>query len=146
MKSGYNNLWDALREKPKKEKQVLKINLNLKGEKIPIYLNGKMCGFVLNTVYYSHRDPKKHYYVMGGGYPISNSILKKLTTMGVKNVIIIEHAKKGIQFWFAPLEKHKKTVMIEHEPYDQQRCLPLSEQENITGMLDEKTKIELIRL
>jgi len=88
---------------------------------------GKKIGEVVGTTYYTHRNPSEHFYVLGGGYPISNSVLKKLREVSVDRVVIIEHAKSGERMFDTTLEKYLSAVMIQHEPYDQQRCVPLSE-------------------
>jgi hypothetical protein len=69
---------------------------------------------------------------MGQGYPITNDIIKKLKDKNVFHIVIIEQTKKGIRYWASTLEKYIKAVLIQHEPFEQQKCVPLSEMKDIT--------------
>ena len=95
-------------------------------------INGKIVGSLNEDTYVSHRKSLVHYYVKGGGYPISNSILKDLKQNGCKHIIIIEERANGQKkVYKTDIERYQKAVLIQEPNYDQQRCLPLKEMESI---------------
>jgi hypothetical protein len=134
MPSGYNNLWDSLNRKAEKNESqpIPEIDSPFSLNKDNIYFGERMCGYVVGRTYFSERIPSKHYYVMGQGYPITNDIIKKLKDKNVFHIVIIEQTKKGIRYWASTLEKYIKAVLIQHEPFEQQKCVPLSEMKDIT--------------
>lgn len=93
----------------------------------PIIFNNKLTGRVIGKTYESHRDTKKHFYIKGRGYPITNEILKKLKDMGVDTVRIVENGAKGIKNYTCPLKKYMNAVLIQEGNYEPQRCVPLVE-------------------
>jgi len=107
-----------------------------------IYLGNTIVGEILDKIYMSRRIVEKHFYVKGGGYPISNSILKELKEKGVTIIRIVEVGKKFIRVYETTLEKYQKAVLIQEPNFDQQRCVPLSEmvmtKEIPRGEYDEK--------
>ena len=96
-----------------------------------ILLNGRRTGYISEGVYISERNVEEHFYVMGGGYPIANEILHWLKEHDVNNVMIIEKRKSGIRKWGSTVDDYLKSVLIEHPPFEQQRCLPLQSMEEI---------------
>ncbi len=88
--------------------------------------NDKIIGRLIDGVYASHRVAKRHFYIKGAGYPISNDILHLLKSKGCYKIVILETRADGSvkQYW-ASLDDYMTAVLI-HEPgQDQQRCLPL---------------------
>lgn len=92
-----------------------------------VFLNGTKVAELGGQFYISHRDAKRHYYVMGGGYPISNEILKELNSKRpeIKMVKIIEKGAKEIAVYTCPIQEYRDAVMIEVGGFEQQRCVPL---------------------
>jgi hypothetical protein len=99
---------------------------------IPIIFNNKEIGRVYGKIYESHRDTKKHFYVKGRGYPITNDVLKKLKEMEVDTVRIVENGVKGIKTYICPLKKYMDAVMIQEGDYEPQRCVPLVEMQLVS--------------
>jgi len=137
MSSGYDNLWDALTGKLKKPipQPTPHIDNPFSDERTNIFFGKRLCGYIVGQTYFSERVPSKHFYVMGQGYPITNDIIKQLKNKRVFYVVIIEYAKKGIIYWASTLEKYTNSVMIQHEPFEQQRCVPLLEMVDVTKQL-----------
>jgi len=95
-----------------------------------IYEGNRLCGYYNpeNKCYVSRRVSSKHYYVMGGGYPISNDILKRLKSKGCEGVVIIEVKSDNTERSFkASLQQYEEAVLIESGGFEQQRCLPLKQ-------------------
>lgn len=89
-------------------------------------INGKNIGFLENGIYTSERTAKKHFYIKGRGYPITNAILKQLLDDGCKTVQIIEICADGSRnYYIAPLQNYIDAVLIQESYFEQQRCLPL---------------------
>ena len=134
MPSGFDNLWDSLEKKPMvvKSQPTPQLDSPFSSDRINIYPGQRLCGYVVGRTYFSERITSKHFYVMGQGYPITNEIIKRLKNKNVLYVVIIEYAKKGIRYLATTLEKYIKSVMIQHEPFEQQRCVPLSEMLDVT--------------
>jgi len=92
--------------------------------------DGKIVGNISGDSFYTHRYPELHFYVMGQGYPIGDDILQILKNRKVKIICIIEHRKDGtIKFYRTPIETYLDAPMIQHEPFEQQRCVSLTELE-----------------
>lgn len=58
---------------------------------------GKIIGEVKNNIYFTTRDPSKHYMRKFKGYGISTFVLKELYEMGC-HTIVINTADKNYQF------------------------------------------------
>lgn len=94
--------------------------------------DGKLIGYISGDTYYTHRVPEKHYYVIGQGYPIGDDILQDCKNKKVKFVCIIEHRKDGTEkFYKTDIETYLNAPIIQHEPFEAQRCVSLSELEVI---------------
>jgi radical SAM superfamily enzyme with C-terminal helix-hairpin-helix motif len=102
---------------------------------IEICLEGTKVGEVIDDAYVSHRKADTHYYIKGGGYPISNSILKKLKELDVKTIRIVEHGKKAITTYETSLEDYQKAVLIQESDFDQQRVVPIAKMRKVRVFL-----------
>lgn len=100
-----------------------------------IELNGKKIGMIKGDTYISHRDTQKHYYVKGGGYPVTNDVLKLLKEYNVKFIQIVEHGSKATTVYRTTLEKYQNAVLIKEGKFEPQRCVPLVEMEKISTFL-----------
>lgn len=112
-------------EKKADEKVIVRDNwiileLEIEGKK-----KRRTCGFLEDEFYIRKVYPHKDYYVLGGGYPIANAILKWLKEHNVEKIKIIEMGKKAINIYDTTTEKYIKSVMIQHGEFEQQRCVPL---------------------
>lgn len=96
-----------------------------------VVLDGRKCGRINDEKYVTMRIPEKHYYVMGGGYPIANEILHWLKEHGIKFIAVAELGKRGTRTFIASIDKYLRAVIIQHPPFEQQRCLPLKEMEEV---------------
>lgn len=100
-----------------------------------IVLNDKICGTIVENTYISHRIPKFHYYIKGGGYPVSNSILKLLKEEKdpIVEFIQIEEHGKTLKKFRCSLQKYLNAVLIQEGGYELQRCVPLKEMEEVNA-------------
>jgi hypothetical protein len=87
--------------------------------------NGRKCGYLKDGYYVREVIPERHYYVLGGGYPVSNDILKWLSIRGIKKLRFIEKGRKATRTYECGVEDYLKAVMIQHPPFEQQRVIPL---------------------
>lgn len=92
-----------------------------------ISINNKVVGVIEGDKYISERNTKSHFYFKGGGYPISNSILKVLKEKGVKTIVIKERGVRAYSIYEATLEKYNNAVLIKEGGFESQRCVPLKE-------------------
>lgn len=95
-----------------------------------IMFNGRKTGHIYDGTYISVRNPKKHYYVLGRGYPISEEILIWLKKHNIMDIQIIEEGKKVRKF-LARIDHYLDAPLIEHPPFEKQRSVPLTELEEI---------------
>jgi len=96
-----------------------------------IILDGRRCGRIEEDKYVTKRIAEKHYYIMGSGYPIANEILHWLKEHGIKTIVVIEQGRKKTRKFTTTVVNYYGAVMIRHPPFEQQRCLPLKEMEEI---------------
>jgi hypothetical protein len=97
-----------------------------------ITLGNRVCGVICEDTYISVRQSKFHYYVKGGGYPVSNVILKMLKEERDPPVQFIQIEEQGStkkRVYRSPLQKYLNAVLIEEGGFEQQRCVPLKEME-----------------
>lgn len=95
----------------------------------PLYLEGVQVGILrADGAYVSRRIAKKHYYIKGGGYPISNTILQDIRARGGHSIIICEERADGTErLYKTTLEKYQQAVLIKEADFDYQRCVPIKE-------------------
>jgi len=100
---------------------------------IPITrFDGVIVGNVLGDTFYTHRNHKDHFYIIGQGYPIGDDVLDTLKTMNVKRIYIIEHMEDGsLTFFQTEIERYLDAPIIEHPPFERQRCVSISELEMV---------------
>jgi len=95
--------------------------------RIRIMLKGKQIGEIVDDCYVTHREVSEHFYIKGGGYPISNNALKVCKEKGVTTAQVIEHGAKGTNIYDCTLQKYLDAVLIKEGNFDAQRCVPLKE-------------------
>jgi len=93
---------------------------------IEIRLKGKIVGKLIGDTYYTHRDPDRHFYHKGRGYPISTSVLNKIKEMGCKYVFIIEDSPERKKYKVR-LKRFEEVNSFQEIGFDSQKCLPLKE-------------------
>lgn len=99
-----------------------------------IFFGDRMCGEIIQDTYVSHRYTGEHFYKKGGGYPITNEILKvlKIEMPPVLFITIVEHGVKATKVYKAPLQKYLNAVLVNEGGFEPQRCVPLKEMELIS--------------
>lgn len=98
----------------------------IKGEKMPkqkLKVNGKIVGEVKNGVYLTVRDKNKHFFWKGKGYPISESVLKRLKELEVKVIRIVE--KPSGKVFECDLELYLYGKSFHEAGYDAERCVSI---------------------
>jgi len=90
-----------------------------------VKVNGKIVGHIKNEYYISHRDTRKHFFVIGQGYGISSELIPYFESKGVKEVIIIENGAKGIRKFQTSLENYKFSKEYQMPGFEKQKCYPL---------------------
>ena len=95
-------------------------------KQIDIYNQGKKVGEIIDSVYVTHRDSRKHFYRKMQGYPISVSVLKILEKNNVRMIQIIEHRANGeIKNYTAYLSDYAYFAQFQEMGHDPQKCIPL---------------------
>jgi hypothetical protein len=95
-------------------------------KQIDIYNQGKKVGEIIDRVYITHRDSRKHFYRKMQGYPISVSVLKTLKKNNVHMIQIIEHRANGdIKNYTAYLSDFTYFSQFQEMGHDPQKCIPL---------------------
>lgn len=93
-----------------------------------IYLNKRNVGILVGKTFFTDRTPREHFYVLGRGYPIADETILWLKERNADKIIIKEHRKDGVtMLYVAKLEQYLKGGMIQHEPFEPQRNVPLDE-------------------
>ena len=92
-----------------------------------IMLNGKKVGFIENGTYNTIRNEEKHFYFLGGGYPISTEVLDWLDKHGINNIRIIVKDENLTKSFSATTEQYLKGSLVSHEGFDEQKCVPIEE-------------------
>lgn len=80
-------------------------------------------GEVKNGAYLTVRHKDKHFFYKGRGYPISESVLKRLEELEVKVVRIIE--KPSGKVFECDLEMYLYGNRFHEAGYDAQRCVSI---------------------
>jgi hypothetical protein len=70
------------------------------------------------------KDPERHYYVKGQGYPINHELLTLLYNRGVQKILIPEEGKTGFRVYLGFVEDYSKGERL-HEDEDAQCSIPL---------------------
>ena len=83
-----------------------------------------MIGEVFGDTFITVRNTRKHYYKLGQGYPISDEALKFLKENNIENIIIKEYGKT-IRRFKSTVSSYLKGDLIQHEPFELQRIIPL---------------------
>ena len=99
------------------------------------YLGERMIGKVVGDNLIIERWSKPHFYIKGGGYPINNGlVLRQCKEWGIKSVVLLEHRTDGtVRKYTCLLEKYLNAVLIEEPPFEQQRCVPLKEMQQVAS-------------
>lgn len=95
-----------------------------------VFLEGRMVGSIYNGTFITNRNPKKHYYILGRGYPIADEILKFLDEHDI-NTIIIKERGRLLRYYRASVKQYLKGKLLQHAPFELQRVVPLNELEEI---------------
>lgn len=71
------------------------------------------------------KDPEKHFYIKGLGYPINEELLKMLKNANVDYIIIPENGKTGKRAFLAEVSDYLDGTMIQEPRTEMQRVIPL---------------------
>ena len=72
------------------------------------------------------KNPERHFYIKGRGYPINAELLKMLKNAKIEYIVIPESGKTGFSAYLAEVEEYFAGDLI-HEPLtEEQRCVPLN--------------------
>lgn len=97
-------------------------------DEIPIMANGTFVGSFYNGIFMTNRIFKDHYYRNGKGYAVSTEALDELNLLLCHTIVIFELRPDGMlrqcDFRF---EDYMNAMPFQHEGYDEQKCVPLSE-------------------
>lgn len=75
--------------------------------------------------YYSVRNERDHFYWKGKAYPIDDTIVERLTELGVEKVFIGQTDKQSVlEFDFQQYRECQDGETIHHPPYAKQRYTP----------------------
>ena len=78
------------------------------------------------SVFVTHfKNPDKHFFVKGLGYPINYDLLKMLGTAGVEFIIIPEQGKTGFRAYLAETKAYLGGLVVSEPLTEPQRCVPL---------------------
>jgi hypothetical protein len=72
------------------------------------------------------KDPERHFYKIGGGYPINHELLTILHNRGIKKILIPEDGKTGFHIYLTTVDDYLKGEGIHHDE-DAQNYVKLNE-------------------
>lgn len=94
------------------------------------FINDKVVGYFEGDTYRTKRNPKKHFFVKGLGYPISEDILYELKWLECRWIVVIEEGTR-ISIFKAALSDYLNAPVFQETGFDKQRCFPLKKMEKI---------------
>lgn len=108
----------------------------------PVLFRGKIVGYrdMANKVYITKRNPDKHFYRIGQGYPISVDVIQQLMNSGIDKIRMIIELKNGTVSVYEVLLQEYQTAPEHIFDGDRQRCVPLREMtrvDNKNGTLND---------
>jgi hypothetical protein len=88
---------------------------------------GKLAVTKDGEIFITHvKDPERHFYIKGQGYPINYELLTILHNRGIKKILIPEDGKTGFRVYLATVDDYLKGEGL-HEDEDAQHFVPLKE-------------------
>lgn len=83
------------------------------------------------------KQPDKHFYIKGLGYPVNEELLHMLKYAGIKHIIIPEKGKRGFKAYMGSVTEYLAGGLISEPQTEKQRSIPLERLQQV--YLDEET-------
>ena len=94
-----------------------------------------------SKIFVTHiKKPEKHFFIKEKGYPINLELLKKLESIGVKNIVIREDSSRfGMRMFISSVYDYLSGVYVKEHFVDTQMVIPLQNLKTINndeGLID----------
>lgn len=94
----------------------------------------KFAGRLMNNgskiIFITHfKNPEKHFYIKGLGYPVNEELLCMLRNADVKDIIIPEDGKRGFTSYLGSINGYLHGEFISEPKTEPQRSIPLKDLE-----------------